>query len=768
MILPVIVVLTPSALATALRIRASIGGEVHGLAHRVSGCDVSFEDAGAHLRALFGAGRPIVAVMAAGAVIRLLAPALADKGSEPPVLAVAEDGSSVVPLLGGHHGANDLTRRLAQALDAHAAITTAGDLRFGVALDQPPEGVVLENSPDAKTAMAALLSGACVRLEVEPGCEAAATWLWESGLDICDGFDAARAVRANHGAFAPSSRGLSPGPSGLSTKPDLGPGDKPRDDEGEASGNLSRAGTERARGEPRAIEIRVTSRESLPGAKLDRLNTPTPDPSPQGGGERRAPSQMSMIVKSGEGGGQADIALAFPSPLRGGDGQANDDPSPSSRGLSPGPKSPSTKPDLGPGDKPRDDGAQDKCDIARPVLTYRPRQLALGIGCERGAEPAEVIKLAGRALAQAGLSPLAVGVVCSLDLKADEPAVHAVAAHFGAPARFFDASTLEAETPRLANPSDVVFAEVGCHGVAEGSALAAAGPDGVLVAPKIKSPRATAAIARAPAPFMRDALPGRARGHLAIVGIGPGSDEWRSPQVTRMVGEATDLVGYSLYLDLLGPLAVGKARHDFDLGAEEARVRHAMELAGQGTSVALVCSGDAGIYAMATLAFELLDRGPLSQAAQRIAIEVAPGISALQAAAARAGAPLGHDFCTISLSDLLTPWEDIQRRVKAAAEGDFVIAFYNPVSRKRRTQLAYARDELLKHRCAETPVILATNLGREGENVRIVPLGALDVDHVDMLTVVVVGSSQTKTVGTGDGRRWVYTPRGYAGKADAR
>jgi cobalt-precorrin 5A hydrolase/precorrin-3B C17-methyltransferase len=232
-----------------------------------------------------------------------------------------------------------------------------------------------------------------------------------------------------------------------------------------------------------------------------------------------------------------------------------------------------------------------------------------------------------------------------------------------------------------------------------------------------------------------------------------------------MVGKATDLVGYSLYLDLLGPLAKGKTRHDYDLGAEELRVRRAMELAGEGRTVALVCSGDAGIYAMATLVFELLDKGGLPDGARRIGIAVSPGISALQAAAARAGAPLGHDFCTISLSDLLTPWPAIEARVKAAAEADFVIAFYNPVSKKRRTQLALARDVLLRHRPADCPVILATNLGREGERVRVVPLGQLDVDEVDMLTVVVVGSSETRTVKAGDGRTWVYTPRGYAGKA---
>ena len=160
----------------------------------------------------------------------------------------------------------------------------------------------------------------------------------------------------------------------------------------------------------------------------------------------------------------------------------------------------------------------------------------------------------------------------------------------------------------------------------------------------------------------------------------------------------------------------------------------------------------------------MIEKGGLSDGARRVDIAVAPGISALQAAAARAGAPLGHDFCTISLSDLLTPWEDIQRRVKAAAEGDFVIAFYNPVSKRRRTQLAYARDVLLAHRPGETPVILATNLGRPGEAVRVVSLRDLQVDDVDMLTVVLVGSSQSRSITTGDGRTWVYTPRGYEAK----
>lgn len=594
---PAIVIMMPTALALARKIADTIDGEVHGAGARVDGSDHVFDDVKAHIRGLFEEGRPIIAVMASGALIRLLAPLLADKHSEPPVLSVSEDGSSVVPLLGGHHGANDLARTIAAALQAHAAITTAGDLRFGVALDAPPVGYGLANPEQAKTVMAELVAGASVKLVGD------ADWLASARLP-----------------FAEDGR----------------------------------------------VTLTVTDQRVQPGAL---------------------------------------------------------------------------------------------------ELVYHPKTLVLGMGCERYASADEAITLAKTALEQGGFAPQSLAVVASIDVKADEAAIHAVAAHFGVPARFFAAERLEQEAPRLQNPSTVVFAEVGCHGVAEGAALASVGADGLLVLPKIKSKGVTAAIARS-----RDIIDpktiGRARGQLFVVGIGPGSDGWRSPEVSAMVSASTDLVGYSLYLDLLGPLAANKARHDFDLGKEEARVVHAMELAGQGKDVALVCSGDAGIYAMATLVFELFDKGGITDAAKRIEVQVSPGISALQGAAARIGAPLGHDFCTISLSDLLTPWEHIQRRVKAAGEGDFVIAFYNPVSMKRRTQLAYARDELLKVRPGDTPVILATNLGRPGELVRTVPLKSLNVDDVDMLTVVVVGSSESRTVTTGDGKTWVYTPRGYSGKAD--
>jgi len=341
------------------------------------------------------------------------------------------------------------------------------------------------------------------------------------------------------------------------------------------------------------------------------------------------------------------------------------------------------------------------------------------------------------------------------------------ARRLGVPLRLFTAQELEAEVGRLENPSDVVFAEVGCHGVAEGAALAVAGAEAQLVIAKEKTQNATCAVARADHPVTEPA--GRSRGKVSLIGIGPGQAAWRTPEASKLIAQADELVGYGLYIDLLGPLAVGKERRDFPLGGEEDRCRYALERAGEGRDVALICSGDAGIYAMGALVFELLDRAAaekgVSDAARRVEVVSAPGISALQAAAARAGAPLGHDFCAISLSDLLTSREDILRRIRAAAASDFVIAFYNPVSKRRRTLLAEARDILLEHRRTDTPVLLAASLGRAQENLRYRRLDALEVDEVDMLTVVLIGSSTSRLLHLGDGPR-MYTPRGYARRID--
>ena len=593
---PVVLALSRSGEGTAHRIAAALDAPVHGRAGRVERAALHFPDALAHMRDLFAAGRPVIGVCAAGILIRAVAPLLADKRSEPPVIAVSDDGAHVIPLLGGHRGANRLARQIAEALGTRAALTTAGEVALGVALDEPPPGWRLANPDAAQAAMAALLSGAGAEVE---GDEAArADWL----------------------AALPQGQGL----------------------------------------------------------------------------------RIACTMAQAEG---ADLHFA-------------------------------------------------------------PQRVALGVGASRDCPPAELAALVGAVLAEAGVAPAAIHSVSTIDLKADEPAILALARDLDVPLRLFSAAALEAETPRLATPSATVFAEVGAHGVAEAAALAQTGAAGQLWYPKRKSANATCALALAPAPLVE--LRGRPRGRLAVVGIGPGQAAWRTPEVSRLVQEAEELVGYGLYIDLLGPLAAGKPRADFPLGGEEDRCRHALERAGEGRNVALVCSGDAGIYAMAALVFELLDRREkgVSAAAARVEVVCSPGISALQAAAARAGAPLGHDFCAISLSDLLTPRTEIIKRLRAAAAGDFVVALYNPVSTRRRTLLAEARDILLAHRPPDTPVLLATELGRAGERLVYRRLDALESDEADMLTIVIVGSSQTRLVQRGEGAR-MYTPRGYAAKAFA-
>ena len=584
-----IVVLTEHGLVTARRVRTCLtGARIHGYAPRVPDADVRFDEVGAELRRLFADGVDIVGVCAAGILIRTLAPALADKRGEPAVVAVAEDGGAVVPLLGGHRGANELGRRLGEALGVPAAITTAGDVRWRVALDDPPPGWVLANPHHYKSFMARLLAGEHCRLEGE------AEWLERSGIEFWT--DAALAVRV----------------------------------------------------------------------------TDAPD------------------------GGDED------------------------------------------------------------TLVYHRRRFALGVGCERGIPASELADLVERTLAGAGLSVRSLAGVFSVDLKMDEPAVHALAEARGLPARFFDPPALEALTPRLANPSETVFRAVGCHGVSEAAALAAAGEHGVLRVAKTKSKRATCAVAEAPSPI--DAMQlGRARGVLTVVGLGPGTLAWRTPAAEAATRDAAYLVGYRGYLDQV-PASPGQVRHAHALGEETERVDRALALASEGHRVALVCSGDPGVYAMAALVFERLEAAAPAHW-RRSEIVVLPGVSAMHGAAALAGAPLGHDFCAISLSDLLTPWAVIEQRLRAAADGDFVVALYNPASNRRRRGLAHAIEILAAKRAPATPVVVARAVGRDDQSVTVTCLRDFDQVSVDMMTLLIVGSTETRVT---DG--YVYTPRGYTMK----
>ena len=390
-------------------------------------------------------------------------------------------------------------------------------------------------------------------------------------------------------------------------------------------------------------------------------------------------------------------------------------------------------------------------------LVYHPQVLLLGIGCERDTDAEEIANLVRETLQRHGLAQQAIAALASVNIKANEPALLRLAESMALPLRLFSAARLEQETPRLPNPSDIVYREVGCHGVAEAAALAAAGADGTLLVGKSKSARATCAIARAPLPVNAE-LVGRGRGSLAIVGLGPGDAACRSLEADMALAAASDIIGYRLYLRFLAPLSQGKRLHGFELGQERTRARRALQLASEGRHVALVSSGDAGIYGMASPLLEEMEKGGY----RGFSLRIVPGISALQMASARAGAVLGHDFAAVSLSDLLTPWESIETRLQAALQGDFVLALYNPVSKRRRHRLERALELLRAHREADVPVVVARNLGREGEATRILSLGDLCAEDIDMMTILLVGCSRTRHIGGANGE-WAYTPRGYEG-----
>jgi precorrin-3B C17-methyltransferase len=245
-------------------------------------------------------------------------------------------------------------------------------------------------------------------------------------------------------------------------------------------------------------------------------------------------------------------------------------------------------------------------------------------------------------------------------------------------------------------------------------------------------------------------------GRLFVVGVGPGDPDWLTPEAARVLAEASDLVGYTPYLDRV-PVRAGQARHASDNRAEIKRAGQALALAASGRAVAIVSGGDPGIFAMAAAVFEAIEQG--DAAWRDLAIEILPGITAMQAAAARLGAPLGHDFCAISLSDNLKPWSLIEKRLRLAAEGDFVIALYNPASKARPHRVREAFTMLMKHKSGETPVMFARAVGRGNEQIDITTLAEADPSRVDMTTLVLVGSSTTRLIPRTTGRPWVYTPR---------
>jgi cobalt-precorrin 5A hydrolase/precorrin-3B C17-methyltransferase len=372
-------------------------------------------------------------------------------------------------------------------------------------------------------------------------------------------------------------------------------------------------------------------------------------------------------------------------------------------------------------------------------LVYRPPSLVVGVGASRGAPADEIEALIRAVLAGAGLAEASVRALATVDIKAAEPGILAVAERRGWPLLTYAAQALAAQP--VPNPSEVVRAAVGTPSVAEAAALRAArdaGRGATLVATKQASAMATAAVARL--------LP---RGRLTLVGLGPGADDLRAPRAVAALRRAGAVVGLDQYVDQIRPLlAPGTRVLASGLGDEEERARTAVALATEGHAVALIGSGDAGIYAMASPALQL--------AGADVDVEAVPGITAAVAAAALLGAPLGHDHAYLSLSDLHTPWPVIADRLGACAAADLVVCLYNPRSARRIAQFDEAVAILRAHRPSDTPVGVVRDAGRPAERTMLTNLGELDSTTVDMRSVVIVGSTRTTLVA---GR--MVTPREY-------
>ncbi|GGR91713.1 precorrin-3B C(17)-methyltransferase [Streptomyces aureoverticillatus] len=373
-------------------------------------------------------------------------------------------------------------------------------------------------------------------------------------------------------------------------------------------------------------------------------------------------------------------------------------------------------------------------------VVLRPPSLVVGVGASKGAPVDEVLGLVRETLREAGLSALCVRELVTVDAKRDEAGIVEAAARLGVPLVTYTADELAGVD--VPNPSGAPLAAVGTPSVAEAAALRGGGE---LLVPKRKSERADGRPAMATCAVVRRP----ARGRLAVVGLGPGARDLLTPRARDELRRAAVLVGLDQYVDQVRDLLrPGTRVIESGLGAEEERARTAVAEAREGRAVALIGSGDAGVYAMASPA--------LAEAGDDIDVVGVPGVTAALAAGALLGAPLGHDHVSISLSDLHTPWEVIERRVRAAAESDLVVTFYNPRSRGRDWQLPKSLALLAEHRAPTTPVGVVRNASRPDESVRLTTLAALDPDSVDMMTVVTVGNTATRAIA---GR--MVTPRGY-------
>ncbi|MGC9154619.1 MAG: precorrin-3B C(17)-methyltransferase [Ferrimicrobium sp.] len=359
--------------------------------------------------------------------------------------------------------------------------------------------------------------------------------------------------------------------------------------------------------------------------------------------------------------------------------------------------------------------------------------LTVGVGCSSDATVTEIDELIETTLQNAGLDPYAIDRVATIDRRLNHPAL------LGLHRELIGFSADQLDAVETVHPSSVVYKSVGTHSVAEAAALLASGDGASLVVEKVKADRVTVAVARRQ----------RLRGSLSVVGLGPGSLDLLTPRALGALRSAQFLVGFSRYLELIEPIVErAQVLRPYPIGQEIERVGEAIALASRGNHVALVTSGDPAVYAMAQLVIERL--------AEDLTLHIIPGVTAAYAASSKAGAIVGHDHAMISLSDLLTPWSAIEARVEAAAKADFVIAFYNPRSKQRTWQLEKALSIIAQYRQQSTPVLVATRVERSGATLTVTSLAEIDLETIDMETIVIIGATTTAT-----NHGYLYTPRGY-------
>ncbi|MFK8185547.1 MAG: precorrin-3B C(17)-methyltransferase [Phormidesmis sp.] len=393
-----------------------------------------------------------------------------------------------------------------------------------------------------------------------------------------------------------------------------------------------------------------------------------------------------------------------------------------------------------------------------PKVQWHPRVLWVGVGCERGTDRDLIEWAIASTCEKHHLATEAIAGIATLDLKSDEVGLLALTQDMNWPLQCYEAESLK--TVEVPNPSEVVAQEVGTPSVCEAAALTAALASELRVKKQVIKKEGmkgavTVAIAQASASPLAEYI-GRT-GKLHLVGTGPGSLNQITPAAKAAIAQADVVIGYKLYVDLVRSLLrPGQIIEGLPITQERQRAERAIELANWGLTVAVISSGDCGIYGMAGLVLEQLRATDWDGKTPEV--QVFPGVSALQSAASRIGAPLMHDFCAISLSNLLTPWAVIQQRLRAAATGDFIVALYNPKSKTRTEQIVFARETFLQHRSEDTPVALAKSLYRPDERITLTTLGDMLTHDIDMLTTVIIGNRSSRSY-----KGWFITPRGYLG-----